>query len=80
MKSKAEESKAMSSLFFVLADIANAILFKSSKEEFNEVRKMFISILGTILVKKEAPNYTTTFENLELLRIRSELIELLGKS
>jgi len=79
LKSKADSAKAMSAIFYVLADISNSILFKSKESELPELRKMFLSLLGTILLNKESPNYSTHFEKLELLRIRSELIDLFGK-
>ena len=40
---------------------------------------LVVSAVGSALVKKEAPNYDTKFENVDLLKIRGELIEHLGK-
>ena len=79
LKAKADETKAQACIFYVLADISHSILFKAEKTEIPELRKMFISVLGRILVDKEDPNYETNYEKLDILRIRSELIDHFGK-
>ena len=79
LKAKADETKAQACIFYVLADISHSILFKAEKTEIPELRKMFISVLGRISVDKEDPNYETKYEKLDILRIRSELIDHFGK-
>ena len=40
---------------------------------------MFISVLGRLLLDKDSPNFATEYEKLDILRIRSELIDHFGK-
>jgi hypothetical protein len=79
LKTKADASKATSSIFYVFGEMSDSILFKSLHDDLPEFKNMFISAVGSALVKKEAPNYDTKFENVDLLKIRGELIEHLGK-
>ena len=67
-------------MFYVLKEMAMVILFASDTDsEYPALARAFISAVGTFLANEEAPSLGATFEPVTLLRIRNELIDLLGK-
>lgn len=79
LRAKADDFKVFACMFYVLKEMAMVILFGSDMAEYPALARAFISAVGTFLANEEAPSLGATFEPVKVLRIRNELIDLLGK-
>ena len=76
LKQKSTLEKALVSSFYVLAHISESIMMRcDTYEYFDQLRKPFISVLGSILLDEEAPVLDKDYDHVQILKIRSILHE-----